>query len=370
MDFVNFKKQKEKLYFYTERSEIYCVVDLKKGTVYESITDRTLYDFTVLQKYIRIDYDIDYHGGFSDYPKDLLSQIKAVISWRIFPGWARRTESILSSLRRLESAISACYENNLECNLNNQIEPHIPVGFVNWLKEKREIFSYKNMNNFLIDKKIKENFSIEWHLYIALILKDLYLSNINFISVIDFLKTECGKTFLKIVKKTLSEGIYNYNRIVPDYNTFEFLMDSPEEGLKLLDTNRNAEKNFKIVREYQEKKEQEIFIKRLTKINFVNQFTKGNYVVVVPQTLEDLIDEGRQQNNCVGTFYNEDILCGRDYIYFIRRKDNSNKSVATARYNVDKKKTVELREKNNKEAHEQFWTLAKEIDTLINEHFE
>lgn len=370
MDFVNFKKQKEKLYFYTERPEIYCVVDLKSGTVYESITDRTLYDFTVLQKYIRIDYDIDYHGGFSDYPKDLLSQIKAVISWRIFPGWARRTESILCSLRRLESAISVCYENNLECELSSKIESHIPAGFVNWLKEKREILSDINMNNFLIDKKIKENFSIEWHLYIALILKDLYFSNRNSISIIDFLKTECGKTFLKIVKKTLSEGIYNYNRIVPDYNTFEFLMDSPEEGLKLLDTNRNAEKNFKIIREYQEKKEQEIFIKRLTKINFVNQFTKGNYVVVVPQTLEDLIDEGKQQNNCVGSFYNDDILCGRDYIYFIRRKDNSNKSVATARYNVDKKKTVELREKNNKEAHEQFWTLAKEIDTLINEHFE
>lgn len=46
MDFVNFKKQKEKLYFYTERPEIYCVVDLKKGTVYESIIDRTRYGFT------------------------------------------------------------------------------------------------------------------------------------------------------------------------------------------------------------------------------------------------------------------------------------------------------------------------------------
>ena len=179
MDFVNFKKQKEKLYFYTERPEIYCVVDLKSGTVYESITNRTLYDFTVLQKYIHMDYDFDYHGGFSDYPKDLLSQIKAVIYWRNLPGWAKRRESILCSLRRLESAISVCYENNLECELSSKIESHIPAGFVNWLKEKREILSDINMNNFLIDKEIKENFSIEWHLYIALILKDLYFSNRN-----------------------------------------------------------------------------------------------------------------------------------------------------------------------------------------------
>lgn len=364
MDFVNFKKQKEKLYFYTERSEIYCVVDLKKGTVYESITDRTLYDFTVLQKYTHVDH------GFDDWinsPKDLLSQLKAVILLR-YSQWCRGGESILGSLRRLESAISVCYENNLECYLSNRIEAYIPIGFVNWLKEKREIFSYRNINNFILDKQIKENFSAEWYPYVALVLKELVYADINV--PINFLKTECGKTYLKIVKKTLLSGFYNYNNNVPDYEAFEFLVNNPKEGLKFLDTNRDTQRNLRIVREYLDKKEQEAFIKNLTRINFVNQFTKGNYVVVVPQTYEDLIDEGKQQNNCVGSFYNDDILCGRDYIYFIRRKDNPNKSVATARYNVDKKETVELKEKNNKEAHKQFWTLAKEIDALITKHFE
>lgn len=365
MDFVNFKKQKEKLYFYTERPDIYCVADLNKGTVYDSLLDKTFYDFTVLQKYIHIHDDT---GDYQNYHKDLLSQIKAVICFRHFPWWCRREESILGSLRRLESAISICYENNLECYLNSEIEAHIPAGFVNWLKEKREIFSYKNINNFILDKQIKENFSAEWYPYIALVLKDIF--NIESIDVVNFLKTECGKTFLKIVKKTLINSFCCYRNVVPDYDTFCFLMENPEEGLKLLDTNRSIERNLEIIREYRDKKEKEIFIKNLTKINFINQFTKGNYIVVVPQTYDDLIDEGKQQNNCVGSFYNDDILCGRDYIYFIRRKDNPKKSVATARYDTGKKKTVELREKNNKEAHEQFWTLAKEIDTLINKHFE
>lgn len=364
MDFVNFKKQKEKLYFYTERPDIYCVADLNKGTVYDSLLDKTFYNFTVLQRYIHVDHRAD---DYQNYHKDLLSQIKAVIYFR-YSYWSKRGESILDSLRRLESAISICYENNLECYLNNKIETHIPAGFVNWLKEKREIFSYKNINNFILDKQIKENFSIEWYPYVALVLKEIACEYINI--TIHFLKTECGKTYLKIVKKTLLEGFYNYDNIVPDYEAFEFLVNNPEEGLKFLDTNRDTQRNLRIVREYLDKKEQETFIKNLTKINFVNQFTKGNYIVVVPQTYEDLIDEGKQQNNCVGSFYNDDILCGRDYIYFIRRKDSPNKSVATARYHVENKKTVELREKNNKEAHEQFWTLAKEIDTLINKHFE
>lgn len=365
MDFVNFKKQKEKLYFYTERPDIYCVADLNKGTVYDSLLDKTFYDFTVLQKYIHID---DSAYDYPNYHKDLLSQIKGVIHFRYSLWWCRREESILASLRRLESAISICYENNLECYLSSRIEAYVPIGFVNWLKEKREIFSYKNINNFILDKQIKESFSIEWYPYVALVLKDI--CGIEFIDVVNFLKTECGKTYLKIVKKTLINSFCCYCSVVPDYDTFCFLMENPEEGLKLLDTNRSIKRNLEIIREYQEKKEQETFIKRLTKINFVNQFTKGNYIVVVPQTLEDLIDEGKQQNNCVGSFYNDSILCGRDYIYFIRRKDNPNKSVATARYNVGKKETVELREKNNKDAHEQFWTLAKEIDVLITKHFE
>ena len=361
MDFVNFKKQKEKLYFYTERPDVYCIADLNKGTVYDSSLDKTFFDFTVLQKYIHIDID----DAYQNYHKDLLSQIKAVIYFRHFPWWCRREESILASLRRLESAISICYENNFECYLSSRIEAYVPIGFVNWLKEKREIFSYKNINNFILDKQIKENFSAEWYPYIALMLKDIY--SIESIDVVNFLKTECGKTYLKIVKKTLINDFCSY---CYNHGSFLFLMDNPEEGLKLLDTNRSVKRNLEIIREYRDKKEKEIFIKNLTKINFIKQFTKGNYIVVVPQTYEDLIDEGKQQNNCVGSFYNDDIICGRDYIYFIRRKDNPKKAVATARYDTGKKKTVELREKNNKEAHEQFWTLAKEIDTLINKHFE
>lgn len=316
MDFVNFKKQKEKLYFYTERPDIYCVADLNKGTVYDSLLDETFYDFTVLQKYIHIDDDAD---DYQNYHKDLLSQIKGVIHFRYSLWWCRREESILASLRRLESAISICYENNLECYLSSRIEAHIPAGFINWLKEKREIFSHGNMINFLLEKQIRESFCC-------------------------------------------------YPSVVPDYDTFCFLMDNPEEGLKLLDTNRSIERNLEIIREYRDKKEKEIFIKNLTKINFINQFTKGSYIVVVPQKLDDLIDEGKQQNNCVGSFYNDNILCGRDYIYFIRRKDNPKKSVATARYNVSVGKTIELKEKNNKEAHEQFWTFTKEIDEIINNY--
>lgn len=100
-----------------------------------------------------------------------------------------------------------------------------------------------------------------------------------------------GIVYDSLLEKQIKESFCCYRSVVPDYDTFCFLMENPEEGLKLLDTNRSIERNLEIIREYRDKKEKEIFIKNLTKINFINQFTKGNYIVVVPQKL----DEGKQQ---------------------------------------------------------------------------
>lgn len=128
---------------------------------------------------------------------------------------------------------------------------------------------------------------------------------------------------------------------------------------------------------FKKQKEKLYFYTERPDIYCVADLNKGTvYDSLLDETFYDFtvlqkyihIDEGKQQNNCVGSFYNDNILCGRDYIYFIRRKDNPKKSVATARYNVNAGKTIELKEKNNKEPHEQFWTFAKEIDELINNY--
>ena len=100
-------------------------------------------------------------------------------------------------------------------------------------------------------------------------------------------------------------------------------------------------------------KENNGYLEQITKnesqIIEIEDMTTKNYCIVVPRSLEDLITEGQQQNSCVGYYYCEDISENYSLIYFVRRKDNKNKSVYTCRYDTLVNKTVEYRGFNNSE---------------------
>lgn len=72
-----------------------------------------------------------------------------------------------------------------------------------------------------------------------------------------------------------------------------------------------------------------------------------NYCFIVPTTLKELIDEGEQQHNCVGSYYNNFMSEGNGFIYFIRKKNEPEKSYITCCFNMHTKETVEARYKFN-----------------------
>ena len=74
-----------------------------------------------------------------------------------------------------------------------------------------------------------------------------------------------------------------------------------------------------------------------------------DYCFIVPTTSKELIDEGEQQHNCIGHFYNDSMCKGNVFIYFIRKKNEPEKSYITCRFDVYTKKTVEARYKFNDE---------------------
>lgn len=100
-------------------------------------------------------------------------------------------------------------------------------------------------------------------------------------------------------------------------------------------------------------KENNGYLEQITKnesqIIEIEDMTTENYCVVVPRSLEDLIEEGQQQNNCVGYYYCEDIAKNYSLIYFIRRKDDKSKGVYTCRYDMFINESVEYRGFNNSE---------------------
>lgn len=89
------------------------------------------------------------------------------------------------------------------------------------------------------------------------------------------------------------------------------------------------------------------------KLNFMNGKCFDDYIVVVPQTYE-----GKQQNNCVGYYYCDDIAAN-----FIRQKNDKSKSVYTCRYSTSMNKTVEFRGFNNSAITEkEVLSFLKKID--------
>lgn len=102
----------------------------------------------------------------------------------------------------------------------------------------------------------------------------------------------------------------------------------------------------------------------------IEDMTTENYCVVVPRSLEDLIVEGQQQNNCVGYYYCDDIAANFSLIYFIRRKNDKSKSVYTCRYNTSMNKTVEFRGFNNSNVEEkEVLSFLKKIDYRLRNIF-
>lgn len=69
-------------------------------------------------------------------------------------------------------------------------------------------------------------------------------------------------------------------------------------------------------------------IQNLAKILSINNYEDDTYVIYPAASITDLIDESSQQSNCV-RIYSEMIANGECQIYFMRKKDNINKSLVT-----------------------------------------
>jgi hypothetical protein len=135
--------------------------------------------------------------------------------------------------------------------------------------------------------------------------------------------------------------------------------------MEVIDTNRDFETNTKLLQNAIDKSKEKAIIEKEDKIRKLTALDLGEYLVIVPQTLEDFSNEGKMQNNCVGYYYHDSIKEGRNLIYFIRTKENPSKSYITCRYSIFEKKTVEHRIKNNN--YYQYDEMLAKIDERINE---
>lgn len=123
-----------------------------------------------------------------------------------------------------------------------------------------------------------------------------------------------------------------------------FNIDMRKEAL---DFTKGVWKNIELCNAYFDTMKSELIAERERAILSLETMSYHNLTVVIPKGIADLKDEGEQQHNCVGSYYNDSIIKKENLIYFIRRTDCVSKSYVTCRFNIDSDRTTEARIRNN-----------------------
>ena len=229
--------------------------------------------------------------------------------------------------------------------------------YLEWCTKEEAPVNHNSMNRY---KSIKAYSLIPKDLkpYFVIVFAQISIESLELLDTSTLLK------LLRIVKYTTfhsdnPKAVYSRLPELIRYLTIYNISD------ELLDTNRTVFQNYENYHFYNMKEEKNMLSLKLKQLNFMNGKCFDDYIVVVPQTYEDLVDEGKQQNNCVGHYYNESILGGENLILFIRHSNSPKKSYITCRYNIKKQDIVEYRYKNNQDVNGYDMIIIEKVAEMI-----
>ena len=304
-----------------------------------------------------IQYDFNKNAFIGDIiPNKHAKGINENIILRIF------CDDYYSSLRSIEWLYNYIdlLDDNIRWNYEQEDFKTCPQGYIKYIQD----------NNLKINEKSLKLFKkhLTYKNIPMPILKSFVSSYKDYTEdIYNILNTLFGETnFEKVLKNSLKKyeldiknNLFDFVETINKYKTLV------ENWKNVIDTNRTLEENQDIIINIAKNLKNIKLNENLKKLNFLNGIIFNDYIVVIPQTIQDLENEGKQQNNCVGYHYNDSIAKGENLIYFLRKKDNADKSVVTCRYNLAYKETAEHRIKNNSRTNEEQDEIIKKIDRII-----
>lgn len=257
-----------------------------------------------------------------------------------------RLEKFLSCLERYDGYIDEC-----------------PKGYLNWIVENDLMLNERTLSEFKWYKKTK-NFSEEDKNFAnaAREFCGWWLTKLEYTEWKMLIRLY--KTQMKDIKKQLSLG--------RDMCSFLHIYGGLPQNERIhivknvIDTNRDFSYNKELIENWQNAERNAKIIQQEDRIREITTLENEELCVIVPQTIEDFTEEGRQQNNCVGHYYHDSIADGENLIYFIRYKSNPNKSYITCRFRIKSDATIEARIVNNRSVHDDnAKQYMNEIDEMI-----
>lgn len=236
-----------------------------------------------------------------------------------------------------------------------------PKGFIKWVREKQKPLNDNSLNEFKIVQALRQQSKEDLEIYEFLTTTEGSPADRIFVEgtkLTDwYLTTDpvTRKIFNKILKVSLKGFSWNFARNMSEWlNCFitpvyfnPVLGVSIDNPIQHANTNRSFAWNNKMLSEIAESQIGKSLIAKEDIIRPIETLSNEQFTVIVPSSLKDFTDEGRQQNNCVGHYYHKSIMEGRNLIYFIRKTNSPDKSYITNRFSIQFQRTTETRMKNN-----------------------
>lgn len=236
-----------------------------------------------------------------------------------------------------------------------------PKGFIKWVREKQKPLNDNSLNEFKLIQTLRQQSKEDLEIYEFLTTTEGSPADRTFVEGKNlrdwYLTTDPAtrKIFNKILKVSLKGFSWNFTRDMSEWlNCFitpvyfnPVLGVSIDNPIQHANMNRSFAWNNKMLSEIAKSQGGKSIIAKEDIIRPIEALSNEQFTVVVPSSLEDFTDEGRQQNNCVGYYYHKSIMEGLNLIYFIRKTNSPDKSYITNRFSIRFRKTTETRMKNN-----------------------
>ena len=285
----------------------------------------------------------------------------------------------------------------LDMNNLNNTPTELPKGYLNWLRENNKKINSTSLKEFktaqLLTKAPKiirevvefckpnsENITVQT---IINILMDYESRGVDKITMFCKLFKNSTKkfswNFLDDVYKFICFTFKGCNEFVRDFNGYTGYLYTIPNWDKYIDDEQDFKLNLQRLKELALVEANKTIKERQERFSAIEEMDFGEYVVKIPYTKEELVLEGNQQHNCVGG-YDTYIKSGRDFIYFIRKKDKPDESYVTCQFAIKDYYNNEERSKSTVQAlfhYNQYipkdnsvWDCIKAVDEKARELYE
>lgn len=226
---------------------------------------------------------------------------------------------------------------------DHEIARETPKDFLKWCRDNERKANNDALNEYNTIQYVKKLNDLDKKFYEYLSHKNVNLRIIRKLNLV--------AVFRQIFNTTRKSGdiwcVYENMRALIDKLTRVDKIFTEDEIKAVLDTNRDFKHNIDILENYINRERNNKILENENKYREIETLSNDDYTIIVPKSMGDFTQEGKMQNNCVGYYYHDSIANGENFVYFIRKKENPEKSYITCRYNINARETREYRTVNN-----------------------